>query len=501
MSESASQLPAHVSFEQLRKRAKDLLRECRAGNPAALERFRAVKPDAGASEVTLADAQFVLAREYGFDTWAGLKRHVESLAGFDFARYERLAGELAAAYSTADVNAIRTINWDYGTSFVWERDPELMHRRLKTWFASGNRTPELALADAKNLVAHSYGFDTWEAFAASAAQPAPDPRSAPMFISPRPPFYKIDWKENRLSVRGPQSEDGWRVIVDVMKEHGITKLEAGGITDAAMAMLPQLDRLTTLAIELSKDLSDDGAGNLARMPQLRELDMGGPTSRLTDRALEPLKHLSDLRLFKSCWTPGISDAGLANLAHCDQLEEVNVMGSPSGDGTIRALAGKCHLRRLSTGRNVTDAGLALLHDFPIFTTWQGAEPEFGLTSFKSEPNHLMIDGPFTDAGLAGLVGLDGLVGLSFFWHCPAFTSDGLEPLKHLAKLRFLGCQDKHCDDAAMRHIAAIPHLRMLMGQGAVATDAGFDELARSQTLEYFWGRECPNLGGRGFVAL
>jgi hypothetical protein len=42
---------------------------------------------------------------------------------------------------------------------------------------------------------------------------------------------------------------------------------------------------------------------------------------------------------------------------------------------------------------------------------------------------------------------------------------------------------------------------MLMGQGAVASDDGFTALSRSQTIEYIWGRECPNLGGRGFTAL
>ena len=53
----------------------------------------------------------------------------------------------------------------------------------------------------------------------------------------------------------------------------------------------------------------------------------------------------------------------------------------------------------------------------------------------------------------------------------------------------------------MQHIAAIPRLRMLMGQGTVASDDGFGALSRSQTIEYIWGRECPNLGGRGFAAL
>jgi hypothetical protein len=183
------------------------------------------------------------------------------------------------------------------------------------------------------------------------------------------------------------------------------------------------------------------------------------------------------------------------------LEEVDLIGANAGDGTIRALAGNPNLRRFITGRNVTDAGLSLLHQFPAFKTWQGAEAEFALMSFRASPIHLMIDGPFTDAGLATLAGLEGLPGLSFFWHTPNFTSAGLAHLQGLPNLVFLGCQDAHCDDEAMRHIAAIPRLRMLMGQGATASDAGFAALSRSQTLEYFWGRNAPNFASDGFRAL
>jgi len=177
------------------------------------------------------------------------------------------------------------------------------------------------------------------------------------------------------------------------------------------------------------------------------------------------------------------------------------MGTPAGDNAVQALAGKRHLRQFHTGRGVTDAGLSLFHQFPIFKTWRGGEIEYGLASAIAEPNHLVIDGPFTDAGLATLVGLDGLFGLSFFWHSPAFTSAGLAPLERLSNLGFLGCQDEHCDDEAMRHIARIPRLRMLMGQGAIAGDKGFEALSRSQSIEYIWGRECPNLSGPGFAAL
>ena len=66
---------------------------------------------------------------------------------------------------------------------------------------------------------------------------------------------------------------------------------------------------------------------------------------------------------------------------------------------------------------------------------------------------------------------------------------------------YLGCQGELCDDDAMRHIASLPKLRMLMGQGTIATDEGFRSLSRSQTIEYIWGRECPNLKSEGFVAL
>jgi len=74
MSLPASSLPARPSLEQLRKRAKELLRALRAEEPGAITRVRTQLTPARA--VTLADAQFVIAREHGFASWAKLKRHV-----------------------------------------------------------------------------------------------------------------------------------------------------------------------------------------------------------------------------------------------------------------------------------------------------------------------------------------------------------------------------------------------------------------------------------------
>ena len=506
MSDSVSRLPARPSLEQLQKQAKELLRRHRSGESAAVERFRAASPRSvdpvEPHEAALADAQFVIAREYGFEIWARLKHHIESLRPSGLEQFEQLAKDLAEAYSSDNRNAVREVNSNYGSSFGcdFHELPE-MHRCLPTWFAAETRTPDLALADARKLVADSYGFESWAKFAASVRDAPGAPRSAPVFMSPAPPFYKIDWKDGKLWVQGPQSEKDWDTIFGVMKEHRIARLSAGAMSDAAMKRLPELDHVTHLNVGGSKILTDEGARQLARMPQLRDLELGGWTSPITDRGFEALRHLTELRRFQTCWTQGITDTGVANLAFCDHLERVDLLGTPAGDGAIQALAGKRHLRHFSTGRGVTDAGLALLHQFPIFKTWHGGDVRIELMSADCDPNRLLIDGPFTDAGLASLAGLDGLFGLTFFWHCPAFTSAGLEPLKHLPNLGFLGCQDQHCHDEAMRHIAAIPRLRMLMGQGAVAGDDGFRALSRSQTIEYIWGRECPNLGGPGFAAL
>ena len=291
----------------------------------------------------------------------------------------------------------------------------------------------------------------------------------------------------------------WADLCAVIRELGLTTINSGNLVgDEDLEIISQVDQITSLNLDGSKRLTDKGFGYLARMPQLRELTLGG---QVTDRGLEALAHLRELRVFRMYWQTHITDAGIANLKSCEHLEEVDLLGCHLGDGALAALAGKPKLSQFKTGRNVSDDGLALLQQFPAFKTWQGVEPKFGLMSFSVETSNLLIDGPFTRKGLAALRGLDGLSGLSFFRHTTNLRGDDIQYLDGLSNLVYLGCQDHLCDDDAMRHIAALPKLRMLMGQGAVATDEGFRSLSRSKTIEYFWGRECPNLKGPGFVAL
>ena len=66
----SDQLRVPTNLEQQHKLAKDLLRDARDGDPAALARLKAVRSDAGATRpLQLADAQLAIARETGFDSW------------------------------------------------------------------------------------------------------------------------------------------------------------------------------------------------------------------------------------------------------------------------------------------------------------------------------------------------------------------------------------------------------------------------------------------------
>lgn len=403
---SESRLPQRPSLVQLRKQAKELLRALRSGEPGAIERLRRFR---SVTDPILADAQFVLAREHGFESWPRLVQYIATV------------------------------------------------------------------------------------------QPADDPYSAPFFLSSRPPYYRVDWTNNSIEPRQPMSKKDWEDLCALIRELGLTAINSGPlIGDDDLYVVSQLDQITSLNLDGAKRVTEKGLQYLAHMPQLRELTLGG---LITDRGLDALAHLRELRVFRMFWQNNVSDVGVANLRFCDRLEEVDLLGCNVGDGAIAAVAGKPSLRSFKTGRNVSDDGIALLHGFPVFKAPLVEEPEFGLMSFSAEPTNLLIDGPFTRKGLERLRGLDGLAGLSFFWHTSRLHGDDLQSLDGLSNLVFVGCQDQLCDDDAMRHIAALPRLRMLMGQGTVASNEGFASLSRSQTIEYIWGRECPNLRGPGFVAL
>jgi hypothetical protein len=115
---TASKLPARPSLESLRKQAKKLARDIKAGDADAIDRARAQLPQA---ELPLSqrEAQLVLAREYGFSGWQGLIKEVK----------HRLGSGLEWAVSRArtrihdnDIEGLRELLAKYPALLSWRAD-------------------------------------------------------------------------------------------------------------------------------------------------------------------------------------------------------------------------------------------------------------------------------------------------------------------------------------------------------------------------------------------
>jgi ankyrin repeat protein len=82
----AKELPARPSLEQFKKQAKDLAKAFKSADPAAIRRAKKFHPHpekilgSGLKvRFTLADAQLILAREYGFESWPKFAKYLEAL--------------------------------------------------------------------------------------------------------------------------------------------------------------------------------------------------------------------------------------------------------------------------------------------------------------------------------------------------------------------------------------------------------------------------------------
>ena len=97
-------------LDQLRRQAKELLASFLAGEPDAVAEVNAHYHGAGAANFALHDAQLVLARAYGFESWPRLKAYVDGVTVRRLADAVR-AGDVAAVESLLDARP-ELVNFD-----------------------------------------------------------------------------------------------------------------------------------------------------------------------------------------------------------------------------------------------------------------------------------------------------------------------------------------------------------------------------------------------------
>jgi len=436
--------------------------------------------------------QHALAREHGFPGWAELKQALASdrdARGKALAEYETMVEALLEAYRTGTPEAM-----ERHYRYTWHRRP---WRGMRTYVqldlgkrpSRPNDDVEITLDDARDLVAIEYGFASWDALNAVVASATAGPRVAAKPVR----LVNPDAPEASRTIATSRE---WDAVIRLLALHPSSRLNAEGqMTDAVLADVSRVETVTALDLGGSKALTDEGLRHLARLPALKHLDVSG--TAITDRGLQVLRNLPALETLSLAMTR-VTDEGVAHLAHCHELRHVNLSWTRTGDGALRALAGKRNLQDFASGNDVTDAGISLLHELPVFKSWQGGETKVALLSYRSLPNHLSLRGRFSDRGMQQMRGLDGLSGLNLDDSHLAIPAAALEPLVSLPHLGWLGVDAK---DDWMPFIAAMPRLRFLGAQDTVAGDDGFVALSRSQSIEYIWGRRCHNLRRTGFLAL
>src|SRR5580700_5907980 len=74
---SIRRMRQHPDLEQLKRQSKELLAAFRAADTAAVNEITAFYDDPRPATFALHDAQLVIARSYGFDSWPKLKAYVD----------------------------------------------------------------------------------------------------------------------------------------------------------------------------------------------------------------------------------------------------------------------------------------------------------------------------------------------------------------------------------------------------------------------------------------
>jgi hypothetical protein len=162
------ELPARPNLDQYKKQAKELLKGIRSGEPDALDRLQRVHPRLDAADrldtttIVLADAQLVIAREHGIDSWTKFAERIDAMLGERSPK--AVWRRVEQAVLTGDAKTLDAI--------IGEHAAILRATPGQSWVGDlrqdglGNRLERDAFPDARSIIAAKQHFDSWERFTA-----------------------------------------------------------------------------------------------------------------------------------------------------------------------------------------------------------------------------------------------------------------------------------------------------------------------------------------------
>jgi hypothetical protein len=153
----AKSIPTSPDLAQYKKQAKELVKAHSAREPGALSRVREQHPrfNAEGARLRVSDAQHVIAREHGFESWPKFARHIEALLS---ERSPSVVWRLAeVAVVGMDVETLERLLRDHG-QLLRNEEPE------SSWL--GNLKPDYSAPDARAILVANHMFASWDALAA-----------------------------------------------------------------------------------------------------------------------------------------------------------------------------------------------------------------------------------------------------------------------------------------------------------------------------------------------
>lgn len=238
----------------------------------------------------------------------------------------------------------------------------------------------------------------------------------------------------------------------------------------AFATLATLTGLTRLTVYSGPAVDDAVLEQCAKLTKLEELRLSENTRAVTDRGLEHLARLKELRNVKLFEAEGVTDAGLARLAGLPHLEELSLRGlrsvTPRGMDVLARLP---ELRRLEIDYVPMDG--RCLRSLGALT--------------KLETLLLWSVGPDPTPAEA----LAGLRSLRRFRTNQAVPSAAVQALAGLRHLEAIADELREVTDEDLKHLARLPKLRLLILASDRVTAASLPTLAGMTSLRELYVTE------------
>jgi Leucine Rich repeat len=429
-----------------------------------LDLGRTEEPASGETDdISLADAQRLVARRQGLASWEALERYAATLpiGKTNIAEKPVLLYAAGNDASNDPIAAVR--DWDDVLAAIREQ-------LLGGLDAQGQMTD--ALLEQISRLEHITVLDLGGSKALT--------DEGLRHLSRLPRLRRVN-----LSGCSGITDRGFEVVKHLPDLQWVS-VEWTYLTDAGAASLASCPKLTT--VMLSGTQSGDGAiAALGGHPRLAHFRSG---EHVTDAGLA---RLHDLPAFKT-WQGGESAMSLTGF---DAGPTFLMMRGPFTNAGLAQLVGLDGLAALNIDSSrlaVTGAGLAPLVDLPHFNWLAFDAKDDSMPNIAALPHLRFLMCQDTSAGDDGFVALSRSRSLEYIWgrRCYNLQRRGFMALAGMPALRALSVSCKYVDDVGLSALPRFPALEELMPMDV--PDAGYRHIGKCARLESLVLMYCRDTG-------